>query len=713
MTTPPYVAQDLLPPYCAIRIWRDDDAFFDATLHQVVGGMAIITKAENRPGGATFTLHNNVHDDTDNIILESFEGWTDGTGAVKPGQFVELFDISATDDPRLIMDGRITTMAPQGDRVAFEIGDGISFLSKAGTWLRRNYRDPQGTDAKFLTMDTSREPPYTDISQFPGTPSYPVTLYRSFLRTMTYSGGTARLTRVDQGKTYTRIRAVRLRVRWTGPASGSATPTMRIKAVVGGLSAYSDTFVAYAISSGTVNIEINRDFEEITEDISYLVSISAEKVSSGGLSLKLSLSVESITAIVDTEEPVTPSSLIYEFTDASDLDKQYPSNRLGVVYENGKQLTTDIMSQIANAIGYGSEISDDAPQVLLPVYRVGGSYAQTYMQKLADIADRAENARLSYMVRDNPPKVYIGRRKDVWDDYQTIYAFAGNQAHFAGEKVFASFSPRKTLKNRPNLVTLKGTISGEKNTTVTVTFEDADSTDLRGCIIEAIQADSHANSLQTIGQAAYNALAGTDLDRWEGEIVLPGIVWGMMGEDGCGSGEVIFVEDSRYGISEKVKAMEVEYNYNTCLTKLTISNYGQIYSGSISNTNALAVEVTDMVGGISDTTLYNQQYCYFKTEESWSPGTAPKIAISDGGELTLQTDPAGVFILPNETTAVLAMFEAGDTHLDPAKEEDAFGIRKIILSGSGSPVELTIPEERRPDFYIGQTLVVCVMVRSG
>lgn len=717
MATPPYVADGIIPPYCAIRIWRagETEGYIDVTRLQLDGGFAVIQKAENRQGSATFTISNDISSPTLNMCSPSFAGWSDEeSGAVRPGQYVEFFDVSEDSEPRLIFDGRITSMTPSVDSISFEVGDGITFLSKAGTWLRRNYRDIGGSVTRLLPIDLSTEPPSIDLSKQEGTPSFPVIRYKSFERSLTHTSNTVTIPRQQDGMTFTKLRYVNVTFGYDFRQDNSFSIEGHFKVMVDDKVAYtSDRRYNYASQRGTITVPVDMDFRGMIDLEEYPYSVVFERTGgTSSIARDLRITIQSLGAISDTEELITTSSSVITFGDLSDLDAQYPDNRLSVLFEQGRQLTTDIMSNIADAIGYGSRISVDAPNAVLPIYRVGGSYAQTYIQKLADIADE-NGRRCSYTVEGISSVLKVGRRYSVDDDAVFSVNYAGDSLEGI---LISDFKPKRTLKNRPNLVTLKANISGDVNSTVIVTFEDTESTEARGCTIESLMADSSANSLLTIGQSAFNELLGITLDQWEGELTIPDIAYGMMGEGDdahAGSGAVISLTDSRFGIlGEKVKVCQIVYDYNTCVSKLTINNFDMQYSSAISSTNALAVQISDMVGGISDTTLYNQQYAYVKVlDRVWTPPTSVQVTLKASRTPAFQKteDTQCIYALPNGTAVVIASFDSEDGIYLP--NEDPYGIDTILLGGMSEAI--TIPLERRPDFLAGQSLVLCLVLKTS
>ncbi len=723
-STPFSVQGKLYLPYCGIRIWKDEDAYFNATFFQTEGGLAVISKAENRPGSATFTLVNDYNDPGRNLCADTFALWSDGsTGGIVPGMYVELLNIRTATDAVRIMDGRITTMTSDGETVSVEVGDGITFLSRTGTWLRRNYRNANETQKQVLDGYIEDGSLKVDLSQYDGTPSAVYRLHTEEVAvslTKDTSGGPiisagsqkylGTIQKTVGGTSYSRLRRIRFKVRWSVYVEyGVATLAPSVKIATSDQH-YDRTYPKTEISStGSKEYEWSLVGCELSGDADISIQLNLYGAN-GGMNTG-DWSIEECCVYVDTQELIAVTSDIYVDSNPDQYDLTDPSARLIVNYERGTITNTILMKQIAEAIGYNVALPDGIPQKKLATFRAGGAYAQTYLQKLADQSDNGR--AYSYSVDGSSPTLNIGMRYLVGDPPKLIAKYGGDTAPSGYDATvvdISDFNPTLTFKNRPNLVTFKAVLS-DSNQSVTVCFENPASTTVRnGITVEDILTDSSASTLQGLGNAAYAELISTDLDRWEGEVTIPGIVWGVMSEgdpDHAGSGVPILIQDSRFGMNSfRTRARQVEYNYNTCTTKITLGNYDIQYSSSIAKTNALAVGVSDMVGGISDTTLYNQQFVYLKTAAIWAPGADNTMSIKTVDGAVYGVDQSQIFELPYGYVFV-GTIEANATNcLDVDKP---YGITQLILSGK-STVTIEIPESRRPDFYLGQKVMICVLV---
>ncbi len=715
-------------PYCGIRIWMEQGGsryYFNATFYQVEGGLAVINKAENRPGSATFTLANDYEDAPRSLCAGTFAQWTDAdTGeidpevqrAIEPGMYVELLDIDGPDSYTPLADGRITTMIPNGETVAFEIGDGLAFLAKTGTWLRRNYRDKGHTTPKHVSGTIADGKIRIPIRGEDGTPSAAYRLKTTEVELSLKKGVlpgsevAAVIPYNKDGTVYTYLRRIIIKFKWGSylmPFAPDLNPTLTISTQAGDKT---QTLPGKNVwGTGGSQIFTLDKFIDMNGDIAIGVTPKAGWWNG--------VEVEWCKAWIDQEELVTTPTAEY-IDDADEYDTASPQDRLRVVFEGGNLAVPDIIEQIANAIDYAKDIptGDEIPRKKLAMFRAGGSYALTYIQKLADQEDNGR--ALSFTVDGASPTLRVGARYKVSDAPVMAIKYGGDQPPAGYEdrcQNIVEFSPKKTLKNRPNLVTLKATLQ-ENNQTLVLSLEDAGSTDHRdGLTIETILADSNASTMLGAGSAAVAALKARELDQWEGEVTIAGIVRGMMSEGDsthAGSGIPLTITDSRYGLADfRTRARQVEYNYNTCTTKVTLGNYDTTYSNGIANTNALAVEVSDLVGGIADTTLYNQQHAYITTTSSWRPSAnGGTVSIISNTGARFMMDHSEILELPDGNYVAVGAVKAVAGRCLQAT--NAYGITHIELAGNTTET-IEIPEARRPDFFLGQTLTVCVLIKRA
>lgn len=739
--------------YCRIIIHKSNEAggpVFDATYYQVEGGLATIQLAENRPGSASFTLVNRYDVPGQCLTADTFAGWSDGsTGAIKTGLFVEL----TTEDGAPIMDGRISTVSPKGDTVAFEVADYIALLGRTGSALRRNYRQKGATregiypariaDNGDVILDWSQH-----MAEAGGTPqavfwnisSGDIVLTRTDStrinqRGTAYFSGSA----IVDGDTYTYGRTVkisfkmalmsRLTYRMTVSMNSAESGTMRFKVIEGTSTDHDSTYLY-------VNEEFNvydLGIIPFPQDLNFSVyfDILDGKYSGPGSDQGYRVVVDpSVRFVMDRREQLPGGiSSPYVRGNTAQLDpNQYSpeDHRAYILYTIGKRTTPSIMGEIARAVNFDVSGDDSAPANELALYRVGGLYALDYLQKLADITT-GDNAPLSFTADGINPTLRIGARRRVSDGPQYLIRYAADEPEpELAEFLISSFAPQITKKNRPNRITIKATISTpDGQEPITATIEDSDS--VAGSFpVESIINDSSATSMLGVGSALWGELKSRELDQWEGTVTIYGIVPVWIEHTGtyAGSGATVRIKDSRVGIDSVVRVRQVLYNFNDCTTQLTVGNYDIRYSSAISNTNALAVQASDMLAGISETSLYDQQYIYLNAPmpdviETMSSITMLGIGFIDR-EIThsdavylINQAPATVIRYPNGRIMLLARFtEDTGTYLDPSRD---YGITHIAVGGRDSmsfrwrwtKIE---NEYIRPDFFQGQTLTVCLLI---
>ena len=720
----PFTAQgDLYLPYCGIMIYNRDGGYFNATFLQHEGGLAVISKAENQPGSATFSLDNNIDDLSKSLCSEEFSLWSDGSkGAVKPGMYVRLLDIKSPSEADLIMDGRITTMTPSDDVVSFEIGDGKAFLGKTGTWLRRNYRNAESSKSVYLDGTVRITPPTLDVPlnikgeaiaayRVRSTP-VDVAVSRSGA-TWKYNPFKGSFVEAVAGRTFRTIRRLEFTFRYEFINEFYPESSVTFDLALGSRKfGYIGTFTT-SRGEGTASISFNMnniDFN-VNEEISlgYIVyGVNSHTIR-----------IDTVTFILDTEETVAVPQRAY--TDSLDeQDREDPTHRLRVVYVSESILVKQIMSDMAEALGYGIHFANDIPSTALAIFRAGGSYALSYYQKLADQREEKTFKTMSFEVEGAAPQINVGTRYSMDDEPRFLIKYGGDLRPVGTENLpvldIHKFSPKITLKNRPNLVTLKANL--KDNQSFIVSFEDMDSTDAReGVTIEKLISDSSASNVAGVGSAAFAELSSVELDRWEGEVIVPGIIRGLMSEGDpshAGSGVPVLLQDRRYGMnSYKARVRQVTYDYSACVTRIILDNYDMMYSSGIASTNALAVEVGDLVGGIADTTLYNQQYLYLKSEEVWvsSDKVTVELLTSDTTKMFIvNAEDVSVFELPNGSVVTACSFTTDAEHY--LSEDKSYGVYGVILRG-GTTLTIPIPEKRRPDLFLGQTLSICVITKHG
>ena len=742
---------ELFLPYCGIRIFRSPNVVFNATFYQMDGGFAVIKKAENRPGNATFTLSNDYRDPTKILLADTFAQWESSDGevpsphAVEVGMYVQLLNIVSESEGDILMDGYITTITPNAESVQFEVADQITMASKAGSTLRRNFRGESANGSVFVSMrQTADRTLSADLSSLgtilsvrrldTGDPTAFPTLNTdqwsnrncglvvasdiiaspSQIRARSAKVSFECYLRQPSNwlKNYDRLFTFNVEVKGLNPGEGYrgvATHSVHTPRSSVSTNYYHVNFdVDIPLSGSNVLLANN-----IHMDINVSIDFDGEK-----LTYDDGCMVRAASVSFDSYSEITPSQQIV-IENAPDNMLADPSNRLYVTYLSSTQSISAlrIMEGISSALGWGFEttlgMDIETDSAKLALYRVGGAYAQDYLQKLADLVS-SDGHKLSYEITGMSPTLRVGRRASPTDAPVMTIAYAGDNVE--GATPFSDCKVGLTFKNRPNLITMRANVSSEiTNSVITVSMEDPYTTETRGRYIESILADTTFSNIDGIGQALYGGLKASDLDNWEGTVIIPGIV-PFMNEGllpSAGSGKAVRLIDSRIGLDAVVVVKQAEYDFQNCVTRLTVGNYSAVYSNAISSTNALALCSVDAFSAVSDTSLYFQQSVYLKGGDTvWNVPSDPTMFVfSQSRQKWISFGTPKVFKLPPKNGQRWALVVATSTASAGDGATADYDISLVGLSGYEVTYNVNIDRSIRPDFYLGQTLTVCVMAR--
>ena len=744
-------------PHAAVRIHRTLDEFIDATYLQEHGGEVVVDIAEDRPGMATMTLKSDITNASRNLMSEDCSLWSSGPdGPIRPGMYVRIDSIGSDGTLSYLMDGFITTISPNAEQVSVEVGDRISFLARQGTTLRRNYYGGAGNrSSDLVSAGYDGTDLYADLSELPTGAVPDGTIYWTVPAQKVYSGTVQRdgASVGDGGLIF----------EWTFPAEGAYLRAVTIGmyfALFG--TDRTITFTAVLTSTAGNRVEVEKEvtisngdfdlsFDFGMAEVSGTCRISmystaqggdmttrtiATPQSSGNCSYSYWYGTGSNRRWVTVQRDVTSTLDFYTRVAAegevvgdrfvvstlgnmtlSDSSLYTPSSdRVYIPYVlSGVQSTVEVMQGIAWALGITPMVNTSAmpaDDTQVAIFRTGGGYAQDYLQKLADIASETGRRR-AYLCRGfTTPVLAVGARYGAGDGSLALLHYGGDNPSGTGARIaFSSFTPSMTLKNRPSLATLRGTISTQGSTESTplqIAVEDVESTEQRyGVLVETVVADSSIASMGDAGNSAWAALAENDLDQWEGSMVLPGIRADLMALSGpyVGSGVPVRITDSRNGLDDySARIRQVKLDYNACTTTVTLSNYSIVHSSGIADTTALAITSADVATGDNSTTLFNSQYVRVKTDADQNIGSGTNVTVSGRFGSTDATFPfpsVSVFELPNGRHLIHAVITATDqVHAD----DDA--VYDVVAVQVGDNPELAIRPSVRPDLYQGQTLSV-------
>lgn len=717
------------------RIEKDGvQDYLDLTFLQVQGGEVTAERAENRPGSAKFAL---INDWQKKNLLSDNLVWAKGTvRKLVPGIYVKIDLIEKGQYLGPIIDGYITTITAREDKIDIEIGDGIAFLGKQGTTLRRNYYNINGVSNVLLnigveTGDTTRY--YADLSGIDGIPQTSTLQWTEYdVEDTGVDGYLGReLNKVSVAtipipSDATSLRSLGLMVGWSS-LTVSDTVRAHLRVMCGSeLLADSDASV-YVGKSESKLLTVTLDYTKPISASSMTVYISDVGSSNSRLRVHNSssgtivyngntLSQEAYYRLEFTKWKAVTDTVSYEsnriyITATSGNGWMAPRSgttesgraKMNVVF--GDTQTDYILADIGSHFGM-AEIVGIECTARIGIFSIGGGYALDYMQKAADITDNAGRSRSFYRYGfGTERKVLVGDRYKVSDSPSMHLCYGADMAE--GRIPFASFEPRLTLKGRPNLVTIRATASKESDTSSSMIIASVPANTERLESIESVIAGSNVTSQKDAVVQAYGELMSAELDQWEGQIVLPGIVLGMIATTGshAGSGVPVEITDRRYSLSSyRARVRQVAYDFNAMTTTVTLSNFDAAYSGQIATTVALAVTgMSQAFSYASDLTSFNMQYVYLpeKEDHPYKIGTNVFAYVKKNDDTTtpIKIEDITVGILPSGKAIMQGSF-IGISNAVP------YGVTQISF-GNGGPVlkPYPIPENLRPDAYLNQKVL--------
>ena len=728
--------------HAAVRVYRSLKEYIDLTDMFSQGGEPVVTASEIQPGSASMTVLTDYTAPSRNIMSPDCSLWSSGSdGPVEPGMYVRIDDIGSDGTLTYLFDGFITTISPTGETVSIEAADWLTMLGKMGTAYRRNF---YGTSRASALFDAGHDDQglYAMLTlpagfSIDGTPQWKVRaehentgdIVASVMRG-TGSGTASYTFPVDADV----IDHLSVHIGYRGNGSMSATLTVR-----SGQESVSDTRtltpstnidvdwedwsvgdIALDISGGVVTVEIS------VQGSGYLYvhygnngagTLVTPTETLTNVDLNMSYGTGVWHDITEYGAPLSDGrmyvSAIDGVTDLSDTGLYTPSeDRARVPYITGSQAVGSIMESIGTALGFTPMTMEVAGgDAELVMFRTGGGYALDYLQKLADTPS-ALGRRRAFAVRGYTTPVLVPSSRHALSDAPSAHIhYGGDTVTGSNAVAYSQFSPSLTFKHRPNLVMVRGTMSGRGETEsvpIMVAVEDAQSTQRRhGLVIESVIADSNVNQVIDAASSAWATLCDNELDEWEGTVVLPGIRRGLLPASGqyAGSGVSVLLTDTRMGIEdERARVREITLDYNACTTTVVLTNHGLVYSSGLSDTTVMARTSADIATGDNSTTLFNTQFVRIVTDtpqEILNSGNTVTGYLSSGTPFSFES--VSILQLPNGRSVLVASAPAhGEVHAPDDKPYDVVSVK--VNDG----VELAIRPSVRPDYYQGQTLIINV-----
>lgn len=722
-----------------VRIYDDYyNAYIDVSDLLVSGGRPVTHINENRPGSATFSVRNDYTKQGQNLLTDcTLWSFDIGPKPIHTGMYVEIKD--GPDGP-VLMDGRITTITSKAEVIDIEIGDGIAFLGKQGTTIRRNF---YGESSGFQWFDSAvdeADKVYLDLGANEGIVDTNQ-VYWAFPKEEVTTGSraitTRALGRITIGAQEPKfIREIDIRV--VRSDTDRKEFSFNVDVTVG--SETLQSFVHTMTLGGTsgtgfkqywIPITFNPPIlaKEMYIDITcdkwdHLVSFGydPDKANKGSVVIKeYDFKTGELISEVDTPGLISSeitydemkniqvgtgssSSRIYPATEEGYM-RGSTSNRGRVFVTVGEVPTVEIMQYLGRRAWHRVQVGGRC-SASVGLARVGGGYALDYLQSMADVVD-GTGRRHAFISRDKGMNLLIGDRYNVGDEPKMRIVYGGDMT--SDEDVpFVSFNPTMTLKNRPAMVTLRATsTTGSDNAPTIVTLMDLNAYGANGAPVETVSSTTSVASDRDAVREAYGLLTSNALDSWEGAVVLPGIVNGLIERAGdyAGSGIPIRITDSRNGIFDyPARVRQVSHDWNAMTTTVTIGNYDLAVLNRISDTVAMASKGNaEAFSASSSATAYNTQYLWdFFSRSSnvvvnrGKTNTLQIVVERQGGETAVEVVDKSIGLLPDGSAVIQGRITSALADVDP------YGVVAYIVNGE----RVNIGQDYRPDFYIGQTLVI-------
>lgn len=715
-----------------VRIYDDYyNAYIDVSDLLVSGGRPVTHINENRPGSATFSVRNDYTKQGQNLLTDcTLWSFDIGPKPIHTGMYVEIKD--GPDGP-VLMDGRITTITSKAEVIDIEIGDGIAFLGKQGTTIRRNFYgessgfqwfDSAVDEADKVYLDLGANEGIVDTNQvywaFPSTevttpPTGPYNITTRALGRITIGAQEPKFIR-ELDVRVVRNDASRKEFTFNVDVSvGSETLQSFVYTMtLGGTSGtgYNEQWIPITFNPPILAKEMTLDITCDKYDQFVLFGYDPSKADRGSIVINGTTTPGLIASKITYDEmrPIqvgtgSSSSRIYPATEDPKMKEEPRVNRGRVFVTVGEVPTVEIMQYLGRRAWHRVQVGGRC-SASIGLARVGGGYALDYLQTMADVVD-GTGIRHAFISRDKGMNLLIGDRYNVGDEPKMRIVYGGDKT--SDEEVpFVSFNPTMTLKNRPAMVTLRATsTTGSDNAPTIVTLMDLNAYGSNGAPVETVSSTTSVASDRDAVREAYGLLTSNALDSWEGAVVLPGIVNGLIERAGdyAGSGIPIRITDSRNGIFDyPARVRQVSHDWNAMTTTVTIGNYDLAVLNRISDTVAMASKGNaEAFSASSSATAYNTQYLWdFFSRSSnvvvnrGKTNTLQIVVERQGGETVVEVVDKSIGLLPDGSAVIQGRITSALADVDP------YGVVAYIVNGERA----NIGQDYRPDFYIGQTLVI-------
>lgn len=724
--------------FCLVRLYKNSagtGAYID--LDDIQG--PVLKYVENYGVTGSLTIVNDIGSSTSNLLSSSCTLWSSGSGALKPGMFLHIWQGSRTNANKLGV-FIITQISPSDDLIDVTFGDCIQILRATGADYFRNHytgaqqhsdenaygawsssdgmlylEKPSGVtldaangDVQWAVNDTLE---YSDsVSQLmafgsgDGSATFTFTLNADWLfqYTLTKGAGTMLKCRI---RTY----VANSLVDTTSYNETSSSSTDRNRTIYLSSPAY--------IRNRTIKIVIDNitntygaDFDMVNfsgSTFSY-VDLGINDYETGsvsGVMLQTTFNTAHYEYATAGEEDPDDDTIYYVtgIENVSSINSSLGSPafdgraRITYLVTEGGMLMSEVFEAICEAAGIDATVITSTREV--GIMRCGGDFFHNYLLALADMEEPSgtyAGRQHAFMAsRTEWGSIRMGYRHKASDTSAGTIYYAGDGDR-SGEPMMA-FTPTMTMQYRPYLAVTRGT--KDDGTPIIIAMRDPD--------VDVGSATSLVDgSITEVEDAALSSYAEIVTNRskdWEGQVQLSGIFLDFFDDGTYVGGAPIRIYDSRYGMSGyQARVKEVQLDFTNQTTTLVLNNYSETYSNSIVDSTKMAYSAGSLAVEASSSDLFTLQYVRLESSATLSSRSSHTIEIysSETGYVSAAADVLQVLDL--DIAVLSAYFRRG-----VGTVTSQYAITRVRVDGS---TVINIDSSRRPDKYSNQALIVNVQM---
>ncbi len=702
-----------------------------------------IKDVENYGQTGNISFVNDLSSASGNFLNASCNRWSSGTGAIRTGMFLYIYNgsISTANQLGIFI---ITNLSASDDTISLTFGDALQILRATGADYYRNHYSAaqQHNDENAVGgWDSSAEMLYvtkpSDVTLDAANGDVKWAVNRRLDTASESSVGKSMRYKSDVGTgTFTFTLDQDWIFSFTIYRLGSLK--CRVRMIVGGVTVANKTFDENSYSSTDQERTITlsspayvrgKTITVVFDNISvtygayvkltnhtgatwdyYQLFISGDEYEDGSIDNALFVSqfngaYYEYANAGEVDEDDSTRYYITGIDNVSSIDSSMGSpsfsGRAKITYlitAGGLSMST-IFQRICSAAGFSASTISSNRSV--GIFRCGGDFYHNYLLALADMDEPSGYTGRQHGIACSKTSwgtIYMGYRYKASDSSVATLYYAGDGSPGSGAIVMKSFSPSITMKYRPFMAVTKGT--KDDGTPIIIAMRDPDVS--IGSAVSVV--DGSITTIEDAALSSYSEIITNRSKDWEGQIVLSGIYFQFMLNAGTYIGGVpIRIYDSRYGMSNyQARVKEVKIDFTNQKTTLTLNNYSEMYANSLIDSSKMAYNAGNLAVEASSSDLFTKQYVALYTTSSVSSSASHTIEIYSA-ETGYVSAVADILKVTDLGICVLsAYFKRG-----VATVAAQYGITRVRVDGS---TVINIDSYRRPDKYSNQSLIVNVQM---